>query len=915
MTRLAKHWASMALIVAAVSSAEAGGPAYMVQDIRAQQGPIDLFGVFPEFVEHQGFVYFNANDGIHGEEPWRWSPATGAEMIRDICPGQCWSRPHEFVSWNGLLFFRALDGAHRSNLWRTDGTSKGTIIVAPSHDFAAWFLTAVGDRLFFSGQAPGSDLWVTDGTDSGTLRLTDAGISPLSSIAWQGRLYFTADDGVTGRELWRSDGTPEGTQLVVDHCSGPADCFWWDQWSPWGRSVLQVLDDRLLVRPGQGGPSSLAVFNSDLGQIEPLVHEVSGPRGGLPQLGDAVLFEACTPSYEDCELWRSDGTAAGTFRVKDIQPGDASSYPDLLGVADELAYFYAYDNALGSELWVTDGTAVGTRFVEDINPGPASSRVFVLSPGVTAGERLLFAADDGTHGLELWATDGSAAGTRLLVDMNPGPSGGLGDARTFATSLTALAGEVILLALEDEADLLLWRSDGTPSGTRLVGDLDTQSSSMQLLLIHGPVLRSGVVGESLVFGADDAVHGAEPWITDGSDAGTELLADLVPGVDEFGEPLSSRPWDFAEVGGRALVGAVAGAWSIAGTQGETELLAEGRSAWPISNRPRPGDPTGEAFFGTDEVDGSSPELMLTDGSTEGTHLVAVTNPSNVETRRRDIFFVFSDAETGTELWSSDGDPVSNELVRDINVGGGSSSPEMLAMRGPTLFFSADDGVHGRELWRSDGSVEGTELVLDIRAGAEGSNPGPTTWSGRAATTRRGVFFAADDGVVGEELWLSDGTGKGTRLVADIRDGDLSSQPSEIVAAGERVFFFANDGEHGRELWVSKVRPWATRMVRDVNLGADSSAPLSRASRIIAVDEGVYFGATDGEHGVELWRSDGTVTGTYLLQDINPGPGSSSPSNFTIAGGCLYFSATDGVHGFELWALPLPLREGRRCGSE
>lgn len=144
------------LALATAATATAGGPAYMVKDIRLEQGPIDLFGVFPEFVEHAGFVYFNANDGVHGEELWRWSTATGAELVKDICPGHCWSFAHEFVSWNGLLFFRAADGTHLSDLWRTDGTAEGTRIVAPSHSFAAWFLTPVGDRLFFSGRAPGS---------------------------------------------------------------------------------------------------------------------------------------------------------------------------------------------------------------------------------------------------------------------------------------------------------------------------------------------------------------------------------------------------------------------------------------------------------------------------------------------------------------------------------------------------------------------------------------------------------------------------------------------------------------------------------------------------------------------------------------------------------------------------------------
>ena len=72
----------------------------------------------------------------------------------------------------------------------------------------------------------------------------------------------------------------------------------------------------------------------------------------------------------------------------------------------------------------------------------------------------------------------------------------------------------------------------------------------------------------------------------------------------------------------------------------------------------------------------------------------------------------------------------------------------------------------------------------------------------------------------------------------------------------------------------------------------------------AVGGRVYFGATDGSSGVELWTSDGTALGTRRIQDINPGPGSSSPHGFILVQDCLYFSANDGDHGFEVWVLPV-----------
>jgi ELWxxDGT repeat protein len=83
----------------------------------------------------------------------------------------------------------------------------------------------------------------------------------------------------------------------------------------------------------------------------------------------------------------------------------------------------------------------------------------------------------------------------------------------------------------------------------------------------------------------------------------------------------------------------------------------------------------------------------------------------------------------------------------------------------------------------------------------------------------------------------------------------------------------------------------------------------------AVGRRVYFGATDGRSGVELWTSDGTRRGTFQVQDINPGSGSSSPAGFVVVGQCLYFAAHDGEHGFELWALPIdPVTGGIRSAS-
>ena len=102
------------------------------------------------------------------------------------------------------------------------------------------------------------------------------------------------------------------------------------------------------------------------------------------------------------------------------------------------------------------------------------------------------------------------------------------------------------------------------------------------------------------------------------------------------------------------------------------------------------------------------------------------------------------------------------MLRDINLGAADSSPGELTNVNGMLFFTADDGVNGRELWKSDGTAAGTVLVEDIRLGA-----GNSSLPSQLTNVNGVLFFTADDGVNGRELWKSDGTAAGTVLVKDI----------------------------------------------------------------------------------------------------------------------------------------------------
>lgn len=127
----------------------------------------------------------------------------------------------------------------------------------------------------------------------------------------------------------------------------------------------------------------------------------------------------------------------------------------------------------------------------------------------------------------------------------------------------------------------------------------------------------------------------------------------------------------------------------------------------------------------------------------------------------------------------------------------------------------------------------------------------------------------------------------------------------LTAAADGLFFTADDGIHGFELW--KTDGTATWMVADINPGPSDSFPTS----LVNIDGVILFSANDGEVGSELWRSDGREAGTYRIQDINVGIGSSRPANFTRSGDLVYFTADDGVHGNELWAMPLSAIRNRQ----
>lgn len=536
-------------------------------------------------------VWFVAVSADTGAEVYRTDGTSqGTGRVTDLAPGPGYGAHGLLGVHAGRVLFNGDDGVTGQELWSSDGSSSGTHLVA---DLAVSRQTRSSDPAFepnapglFSasrGQALGTWLWRTDGTPSGTFALTGLGASfvPHASLRtgrWIGdRAWIVGDHTQFGREPWVTDGTPEGTRCLD---LLPGDSYP-HGFIPLGGSVLFAV--------GQHGSAYSGLWKSDdhTGSTTYLLANIGfvGPR--IVRFRDRLYFAATGAQIRsDSEPWVSDGTAAGTYRLLEIHPTSHSSPAEWTRLG-EVLLFAATDAMHGRELWVTDGTASGTRMLvdlrpEDISPGfPASSaperfvrigprvlfwandgqvgtelwatdgtvagttRLADIAPGgfspalgagmVAAGPRAYFALDDREHGNELWTSDGTPAGTYLVKDIRPGALDSIPHSAAESIAPVGTGGSVVFAARGPDGELETWISDGTEVGTRRLFDLRAEGES-------APV-RFTVAGRKVLFAAEDGVHGVEPWAFDVGDLG-------VPLASNYGDPC-----------GRGLVAPEIGAFS------------------------------------------------------------------------------------------------------------------------------------------------------------------------------------------------------------------------------------------------------------------------------------------------------------------------------------------------------------------
>lgn len=413
--------------------------------------------------------------------------------------------------------------------------------------------------------------------------------------------------------------------------------------------------------------------------------------------------------------------------VTDINPPGVKNPRNYTVVSSTLAFFVAQD-ANGNGLYETNGTAAGTTLVMDFPKG----RTHAITGLTNVNGTLFFVANDGKHGTELWSSNGTAAGTTMVDDVAPGT------ASSFPTSLVNVNGTLFFTASDVAHGRELWVTNGTAAGTTMLGDIRSGS------LTSKPANLTNVNG-TLFFTANDGTHGDELWTSNGTAAGTVMVDDIRSGVG------SSNPVQLTNVNGTLFFTALSAGdrelWTSNGTSAGTVMVKN----FPMSGK--------------------------------ASHLTQLTNVNGT------LFFVTQDDGDGSELWTSNGTAAGTMVLKDFTGHSGFSGhtlSQLTAVNG-TLFFAANTPDNGTELWESNGTAAGTTLVKDINSGRRSSNPLNLT---NIAGT---LYFQANDGTDGAELWKSDGTAAGTVMVQDLLPGRQGSKPAYITNFGGQVLFTGDSG--------------------------------------------------------------------------------------------------------------------------
>lgn len=733
------------------------------------------------FAVYKGRFYFGLE--VEGYGSGMWS-SDGTAAGTSLLSNSVW--PDFFRVFGDRLYFSSDRGyGHSFTFGVTDGTVEGTRTFFeyefPYNLEPLSSMVDVGGSLVFAAtrEDVGQEIWAITASGVGPAPLTDLPAADVvSPFGWEhgsavsGRALFwvsgpnSSSGGTSRTGLFASDGSIAGTSEVHSFPPSPDDNHRLISIGfISGAGLFQLEDgDRCGLWRSDGTPGGTFEFTTRTDYCPETLY-------GAVSTSSRVYFSWGTP-------WASDGTAAGTAEL--VPWSELSielSFNENTAVlpGDDLLFALTTHSA-GTELWRSDGSVAGTRQVLDLTPSFLSSQPAQLSGG---GERIVFFANDDEHGSEPWASDGTEAGTHLLADLAGGSASSA--ARTLGylesrwpvmLSDTTSPSPRLYLTSGEPGDLQLVESgDGIGSGwsdgqDRFDGRA-VLTNSWEIWSIAEAPPRATLLADGLYLGFDfftefyEGVRGlyyarmdghapAGVWVTDGTVEHTRLFCG------------SSEALYFTW-GNRIVEFGAGVAFASRGYNHSLELWVcdhEGSTAqplnlslWGIAQSPANLTPVGDQLvFAATDVAGDR-ELWVTDGTTEGSALLVdifaggSSQPDSLFAFDERVLFVANDGVHGRELWITDGSAAGTMLVTDLAPGLMSSSPADFHLSHGAVVFTAGTPATGRELWVTTGTPESTRLLAD-------SNPGPASSVPTEITPTAGrIFFRATD-AHGAELWAA-----------------------------------------------------------------------------------------------------------------------------------------------------------------
>lgn len=407
-------------------------------------------------------------------------PLPPVELVKDLVPGSSESSIDEIVDANGVAFLT------NGRLYRSDGTADGTFELCFC---LARHLVNLNGLVLFQGydQWAGYELFRSDGTVAGTGLVADVE-SPASSAPTKltrvGDVVYFISNNPNIPKLWRTDGTAQGTTLVKTFTAAEGTPL--NLIAVGGALFVETTATNgvatLWAIPTLGAPpQALRSFVDAWGYVTGNSRELFRTWVAV---GSTLYFAQYTTAI-GTELWKSDGTAAGTVLVEDLAPTGSSSPMMLTDFGGRLAFFAAGGgDTEDAHLWISDGTAATT--------GVVSETVTIGTLGLSlAGGRLVFSGANDTE-IGMFSSDGTEAGTTRISPL----------LMSFLQHVTL--GDFTYFTPWGILDMELWRTDGTAAGTVLVRDI------FPGMFGSGPGLLTPV-SEALFFLADDGIVGYELW--------------------------------------------------------------------------------------------------------------------------------------------------------------------------------------------------------------------------------------------------------------------------------------------------------------------------------------------------------------------------------------------------------------------